>query len=140
MRRLIPALALVAALASAAPALAADRIVPTDAAGPLEAYRGKPWFEPLLVCAAVYVVEARNAPDAVTAAPAKRRSAEFYAAVATRVSEDRGMTFDQGLEWGRGALNTRIMAVEYQWPSADQRAPVEKGCDGIMAAYEKTFG
>jgi hypothetical protein len=76
MRLLLPVLALTTALAG--PALAADRLVPANAAGALEAHRGKPWYEPLEPCAGFHIYNARRldaASDGAGYAAAMTRAA-----------------------------------------------------------------
>jgi hypothetical protein len=140
MRLLLSALVLAAV--TAGPALAADQLVPASAAGQLESYRGKPWWEPMLFCAAIYMVEADKAAEAGETAkvdPARTRAAGFFASAATRVSEDQGKSFDEAMVFLRGGLTSRMMAVTYSWHTPAQFEGSHKACAEMEAGYEKAF-
>jgi len=105
-QRLPMAVALAAvALACAAPAQAADRLIPGDAKGPLARFKGQEWFKPLTYCSAVYAEETsllKAAGDTAKAAEAREAGAGFLMDAAKRVEADRGVSFDEGLKTAGG--------------------------------------
>lgn len=142
MRLLLPVLALTTALAG--PALAADRLVPANATGALEAHRGKPWYEPLETCAGFHIYNARRldaASDGAGYAAAMTRAADFLMPAAKRLSEDQGITFSEGLDRAKPEIQNYSMALEITG-SGDAAfiANWTKACDDILAGYNKAVG
>lgn len=142
MRLLLPVLALTVMLAS--PALAADKLVPVNAAGALEGHRGKPWYEPLETCAGFHIYNARRldaASDGAGYGAAMTRAADYMMPAAKRLSEDQGITFTEGLEAAKPKIQDYSMALEITGSGdAAFLAGWTKACDEILAGYKKAFG
>lgn len=145
MRRTGLAVLLAAAgvLLAASPAPAADILVPADAGGVMESYRGQPWYTALTNCTAFYMVEAEKAGGRGDAAAVDRdqtTAAGFFTLAADRLSRDRGVSRNEAMTFAGESLTGLRMGIIMSVPDEGAATAWRGACDQIKAAYGKAFG
>lgn len=138
MRLILCTLALTAIFAG--PVLAADKLVPANAAGALGEHKGKPWREPLTNCAGFHTWHGRNlgeAGDNKGSWDEAGKAADFMTAAARRISEDQGQTVDEAMAANKRRVQNVVTSLDMSEPDV---AGWTKVCQEYLAGYKKAFG
>jgi hypothetical protein len=132
-------LAILAAALAATPALADDRIVPANAAGPLADVTGRAWFRVLGHCAALYLERAEllKDKDAAAAKGLRDQAASFLGDAATRLERDRGLGNDDAFKTSMKQIQAERIFVGGTGAANDDAFPKQdSNCAAILKAAE----
>lgn len=129
---------------AAGPALAAEKLVPANATGALEAHRGKPWSEALFTCAGFQTYHTRRlkaAGDPAGAWTAVGKAVDLKNAGIAQLAKDNGMAVEAATPRGTARVDGYAFAVEAEdYGEGDFLSGWNKACDEIWAGYRKAGG
>lgn len=108
------------------PPLPADKLVSTTAAGYLQPFRGRPWWQVLAFCAGTWenqAYEAEQAKDQARADALREESnTRFFRPALRRLMADRGIDPEDAAEIMRPDINIQfLIAAETERPFADDQ-------------------
>jgi len=123
------------------PQLPADKLVPVDAIGAMQAFRGRPWWQALAFCIGVHENRANKLEREGDAAGAEGVRdiyfEQFEQPAIQRLMTDRGISEEEAIEILRPDMNFQFLVAAEEGPANRPFAADQARCRSVQANHAR---